>query len=215
MTARRLILAAVSAWMVAGAPVGGAKAAEPLAQAVPCLPCHSVAGMLKKPKVPSILGQDTKYLIHQITAFQRQFAPNSSSFLRLERKHPVMSQEAPKVEHEDIALVAEYFASQACVNAWQLDGNRTAPLPKPLLANRCFLCHGQGGRTTHAFVPSLAGQRHEYLQVQLVAFRDSMSEGPSRPGRYRAHRMMTRQGEKLTDAQIDELSAYFSSQRCR
>ena len=196
-----------------GAPA--VRAETPLAEAVPCLPCHSRAGMRERPQVPSILGQDARYLIHQITAFQRQFAPRASGFLRLERKHPVMSTQAPKVAHADIGLVADHFASQACVNAWELDGGRTRPLPQPLLANRCFLCHGQAGRSRHAFVPSLAGQRRDYLRKQILSFRDTRRTDLSQKGAARVHNMMTRQGAQLTDEQVATLADYFASQPCR
>lgn len=192
-----------------------APAEQPLSAAVPCLSCHGRAHLHEKPQVPSILGQDAKYLIHQITAFQREFAPHGSGFTRLERKHPVMSAEAPKVEHEDIEAVADYFSRQACVNARDLDGGPSDPLPQPSLANRCFLCHGEAGRSRHVFIPTLAGQRRTYLSVQLKSFRDTRWIDLTRPGQSRVHSMMTRQGMPLDDAQIDGLAAYFASQSCR
>lgn len=192
-----------------------APAEPPLAAAVPCLPCHGREHLHEKPQVPSILGQDVRYLIHQITAFQRDFCPSCSGFTRLERKHPVMSAEAPKVVHEDIEAVADYFSRQACVNARDLDGGPSDPLPQPPLANRCFLCHGEAGRSRHAFIPTLAGQRRTYLSAQLKSFRDTRWIDLTRPGQSRVHSMMTRQGQRLNDAEIDGLAAYFSSQPCR
>ncbi len=190
-------------------------AGEPLAQAVPCLPCHSRTNLAARPKVPNILGQDAKYLIHQISAFQRQFVAGKTRFLRLERRHPVMNREAPKLERDDIQVVAEYFAAQACVSARDIDGGPSESLPQPKLATRCFLCHGEGGRTHHAFVPSLAGQRMSYLRKQMQEFRDTKWEDFIDQGQARVHRMMTRQGLPLDDAQIDELAHYFASLPCR
>ena len=192
-----------------------APAEPPPAAVVPCLPCHGRDRLHEKPQVPSILGQDAKYLFHQITAFQRVFAPRGSGFTRLERNHPVMSAEAPKVAREDIGAVANYFSRQACVNARDLDGGPSDPLPPPLLAKRCFLCHGEAGRSHHAFIPTLAGQRRTYLSAQLKSFRDTRWIDLTRPGQSRVHSMMTRQGMPLNDAQIDDLAAYFSSQNCR
>ena len=165
--------------------------------------------------VPSILGQDAKYLIHQITAFQRDFAPRAGGFTRLERKHPVMSNEAPHVAHEDIGKVALYFSRQACVNARDIDGGPSEPLPRPVMANRCFLCHGEAGRSHHVFIPKLAGQRLGYLRSQLKSFRDTRWIDLTRPGQSRVHSMMTRQGMPLSDAEIEDLSVYFSSEDCR
>ncbi len=203
--------------LLAAAFLNGPAASDepPLSAAVPCLPCHGRAHLHEKPQVPSILGQDAKYLIHQITAFQREFAPRGGGFTRLERKHPVMSAEAPKVVHEDIEAVADYFFRQACVNARDLDGGPSDPLPPPPLAKRCFLCHGEAGRSHHAFIPTLAGQRRTYLSAQLKSFRDTRWIDLTRPGQSRVHSMMTRQGNYLNDAQIEDMAAYFSSQNCR
>tara|TARA_R110001592_G_scaffold87751_1_gene259001 strand:- start:2003 stop:2644 length:642 start_codon:yes stop_codon:yes gene_type:complete len=203
--------------LLAAAFLNGTAASDepPLSAAVPCLPCHGRAHLHEKPQVPSILGQDAKYLIHQITAFQREFAPRGGGFTRLERKHPVMSAEAPKVVHEDIEAVADYFSRQACVNARDLDGGPSDPLPPPPLAKRCFLCHGEAGRSRHAFIPTLAGQRRTYLSVQLKSFRDTRWIDLTRPGQSRVHSMMTRQGSYLTDTQIGDLAAYFAGQSCR
>lgn len=210
---RGLLGAAVFAAAALHATV--APAEPPLSAAVPCLPCHGPAQLHDRPQVPSILGQDAKYLIHQIVAFQREFAPRGSGFSRLERKHPVMSAEAPKIEHEDIEAVANYFSRQACVSARDLDGGPSDPLPQPPLANRCFLCHGEAGRSRHAFIPTLAGQRRSYLSAQLKSFRDTRWIDLTRPGQSRVHSMMTHQGMPLNDAQIEDMAAYFASQSCR
>ena len=194
---------------------GTAASEDPPPAAVPCLRCHGPAHLAEKPRVPSILGQDAKYLIHQIAAFQREFVPRGSGFTRLERKHPVMNAQAPKVDHKDVGIVAGYFSRHACVNARDLDGGPSDPLPPPLLAKRCFLCHGEAGRSHHAFIPTLAGQRRTYLSAQLKSFRDTRWIDLTRPGQSRVHSMMTRQGMPLNDAQIDDLAAYFSSQNCR
>lgn len=199
---------------LAAAPVSAAE--PPLPEAVPCLPCHGRENLANKPEVPSILGQDAKYLIHQIIAFQRDLCPTCQGFTRLDRRHPVMSERSHKVDKKDAETVAAYFRSQACVNAWELDGGATEPLAKPQIANTCFLCHGEAGRSRHAFIPTLAGQRRNYLRVQLRAFRDTKWSDRTRPvERYRVHNMMTRQGQRLNDAEIDGLAAYFSSQPCR
>lgn len=192
-----------------------AVAEQLLAAAAPCLSCHGPEGLARKPRVPSILGQDAKYLIHQITAFQREFAPRGSGFTRLERKHPVMNAQAPKIKRADVVAVAHYFADQPCINAHDLDGSPADPPPPPPQVQRCFVCHGEAGRSHHAFVPTLAGQRRDYLRVQLRSFRDTHWVDMTRPGRSRTHNMMTRQGAYLSDAQIDDLAAYFAGQSCR
>ena len=47
--------------------------------------------------------------------------------------------------------------------------------PEPAAATGCAACHGEGGRSVAPAFPNLAGQQAEYLQKQLVDFR----QGPA------------------------------------
>lgn len=211
----KALLCVAAVLVVAILSESAAVAEQVLAAAAPCLSCHGREGLVRKPGVPSIMGQDAKYLIHEIIAFQREFTPQGSGFTRLERKHPVMNAQAPKVKREDVAAVAYYFAGQPCINARDLDGGPAQSPPPPPEVRRCFVCHGEAGRSHHAFVPTLAGQRQGYLRAQLRSFRDTRWIDMTRPGKSRTHSMMTRQGAHLSDAQIDDLAAYFAGQSCR
>ncbi|MEK9672208.1 MAG: hypothetical protein VW268_06855 [Rhodospirillaceae bacterium] len=175
----------------------------------PCLECHSVNTMKKKTEVPSLVGQDDGYLRHQIKAFNAaDNAPARSP--RLVRRHPVMTEQAKEVSVEDAFRIARWFYRQACFPARALEQPRFLLGPPPAFVMRCFLCYGPGGKTTHALVPSLAGQRARHLACQLLAFCDALIDGLARDGRYRSHRMMNRQGTHLTNAEIAQLADYFS-----
>jgi len=65
----------------------------------------------------------------------------------------------------------------------------------------CYACHGVDGNSINPLYPSLAGQQAEYLVKQLKAFRDGTRVEP----------LMAPMGAALTDADIDNLSAYFAS----
>jgi sulfide dehydrogenase cytochrome subunit len=72
------------------------------------------------------------------------------------------------------------------------------------LAASCAACHGTDGRVVGgAGVPSLAGQPREVLANQLRLFRD---------GR-RYSTIMGQLSKGFSDARIDELAGYFSSQK--
>lgn len=65
----------------------------------------------------------------------------------------------------------------------------------------CAGCHGAAGVSSNPLWPNLAGQKDAYLVKQLKAFRDGTRNDP----------MMTPMAKPLSDADIDNLAAYFSS----
>ncbi len=67
----------------------------------------------------------------------------------------------------------------------------------------CYKCHGRQGISVSAIHPHLAGQRESYISIQLRAFRSGT----------RVHSKMTGIAKELTDQDIENLAAYYSSQR--
>ena len=65
----------------------------------------------------------------------------------------------------------------------------------------CAGCHGAAGISSNPLWPNLAGQQQAYLVKQLKAFRDGARSDP----------MMSPMAMPLTDADIDNLAAYYSS----
>ena len=65
----------------------------------------------------------------------------------------------------------------------------------------CTGCHGMNGRSTNPDTPNLAGQKENYLAKATKAYRDGQRKDP----------MMSPMVSGLSDADIANLSAYFSS----
>jgi len=65
----------------------------------------------------------------------------------------------------------------------------------------CQACHGSAGVGTAPDIPNLAGQKAGYLQAQLAAFRS----------KERKHELMNAIAEQLSDADIGNLAAFWSS----
>ena len=65
----------------------------------------------------------------------------------------------------------------------------------------CAACHGANGISPNDMWPNLAGQKEGYLKAQLKAFRDGQRNNP----------MMAPMAAPLSDADIDDLAAYYSS----
>ena len=68
-------------------------------------------------------------------------------------------------------------------------------------AGSCAGCHGAAGISANPMWPNLAGQKDAYLVKQMKAFRDGTRSDP----------MMSPMAKPLTDADIDNLAAYYSS----
>jgi len=67
----------------------------------------------------------------------------------------------------------------------------------------CASCHGLTGISLSPLWPNLAGQKEQYLIKQIKAFRDGTRQDP----------MMAPMVAALSDADIDNLAAYYSSQK--
>ena len=65
----------------------------------------------------------------------------------------------------------------------------------------CAACHGNNGMSMIPMYPNLAGQKEQYLVLQMKAFRDGE----------RKNMVMSPMAAGLSDADIANLSAYYAS----
>lgn len=70
-------------------------------------------------------------------------------------------------------------------------------------AQACIVCHGALGLSTQPDAPNIAGQPALYLAAQLRAFRSGA----------RKHEVMAVMARPLSDADIQNLAAWFASIR--
>jgi len=70
-------------------------------------------------------------------------------------------------------------------------------------AAMCLGCHGQNGNSSNAQWPNLAGQQATYIVNQLKAFKSGDRNNP----------MMQSMAANLSDDDMNNLAAYFSSQK--
>ena len=82
----------------------------------------------------------------------------------------------------------------------QANGDKEAGKEKAI---PCQICHGKGGRSTNPLYPVLAGQHAQYIIKQLKAFKAGTRKDP----------IMNGMAEPLTDADMDDLAAFFQSNR--
>ena len=70
-------------------------------------------------------------------------------------------------------------------------------------AEVCAACHGPGGNSTNPAAPSLAGQPAQFLAMELYQFREGNRKDPQ----------MSPMAANLTNADMNDLAAYFSAQK--
>lgn len=70
-------------------------------------------------------------------------------------------------------------------------------------AAACTACHGPEGNSVNPAIPSLAGQPKQFIVTQLFMFREGKRKDPQ----------MSPLAAPLTNADLNELAAYFSSQK--
>ena len=73
----------------------------------------------------------------------------------------------------------------------------------PRKALTCVVCHGPGGNSTDPATPSLAGQPAQSTALQLFMFRQGNRKDPQ----------MSPMASGLSNADMNELAAYFSRQK--
>jgi cytochrome c553 len=158
--------------------------------AAACARCHSENGNSTTAGTPNLAGQQPRYFYdatQEYMAGLRQAAPMNAMLHRLSRLN--------------IESVALYYASQT-------PAPRSAPATgdpakgEPLTAV-CGGCHGEGGVSTDAATPSLASQDPQYLAAAIKAYRTTRRKNDT----------MSRMVANLTDAEINDIVAYYAMQK--
>ena len=98
-----------------------------------------------------------------------------------------------------VAILAPLLAV-GFMAAAHADGSAEAGQAK---ATACTACHGADGNSSNPQWPTLAGQHAQYIVKQLQAFKSGARKDP----------LMSPMAMGLSDADIPDLAAYFSSQK--
>jgi cytochrome c553 len=159
--------------------------------AAACASCHGEDGNSKTPGTPNLAGQQPRYFV---TATQE--------YLTGTRESAPMNPILRKLSRLDIESAALYFASQT-------PAQRSAPptgdaaAGEPLTAV-CGGCHGEHGVSTDTATASLAAQDPKYLAFAIKAYRTT-----------RNHPLMSRLVANLSDKDIDDIVAFYATQKSK
>ena len=104
---------------------------------------------------------------------------------------------------EDInPLTGKVHHSNAGTNAVQLRSGPGDPIKGREKSALCQGCHGEDGNSYNTKVPKLAGQYASYISKQLRNYQSGI----------RSHQIMNAIAATISDADLDDISAYFASQ---
>jgi cytochrome c553 len=175
----------------------------PAAAAV-CQGCHGANGEgAPAAKIPRLAGQSAEYLDKQL----RDYASGA-------RSNEVMQNFAKALSEADRAALAAYFASLTAsyiapnlraTDSQLARGHQLAHQgSEPERVQACDNCHGPDGSGVPHSAPYLAGQSADYLAAELQSWREGNRKND-------AGKLMSSVAQRLSDADISAVSAYFAS----
>lgn len=159
------------------------------ARAVACAKCHGEDGNGTAPGIPSLAGQQVRYLI---VALQE--------YVRGERKSSPMHAAMRTLSPVDMEAVAIYFASHARPERAAPAGGDAAA--GGTLTAVCSGCHGLHGVSADTMTPNLAGQDFTYLVGAIKAYRTT-----------RKREKMRLYITGLDEKDIRNIAAYYTMQK--
>jgi cytochrome c553 len=170
--------------------VSAANATETAEKVAVCAGCHGAEGRSAVPDNPILASQHESYLLAALQAYVKDG-----------RDHGIMKTMASRLSTDDMAEITAYYAAQpAYQSAATPVGDATRGKAKTAA---CAGCHGAEGRSENPMFPKLAGQHAVYLSKALQAYKSGARENAMMaPGML----------EPMSDQDIDDIAAYFSSQ---
>lgn len=169
-------------------------------QSAECEKCHGHEGNSTDSLSPILAGQDTVYLIQQIT-----------NFLKGVRKHPFLGVSTEKISDTYIEVLATFYSNFEAKNAdiEPLLMKSSELLTESILQligqgesiySSCSGCHGTEAEGITPY-PRLAGQHPDYLRQQLIHYKTGK----------RSNDIMQMMTVNLSDEDINALALYLSS----
>ncbi len=164
-----------------------------------CAGCHGADGNSPAAQFPNLAGQVPGYIAKQLAKFKAG----------TDRIDPIMLGMATSSEANWQNLDAFYAAQSAKAGSISEEQLADAEFGeqiyrggfKPMKISACMSCHGPSGHGIPPNFPRLSGQHADYIEKQLLAFKDGS----------RKDTMMNPISFSLTAQQIKQLALYISA----
>jgi len=146
-----------------------------------CGGCHGARGISHDPMIPNLAGQEPTYLVDAIKAYRDR-----------KRSHEEMMADKTDEEIEDIAA---YYSVQAAGSLTDTGEELETVVAK------CDRCHGRAEAETKLVVPTLNGQKRDYLLRVMKEYRDGE----------RGSSMMHNMSYGYSDDLLEQLADWYST----
>ena len=184
-------------WSSTTLAAGDAGAGEQ--KAATCVACHGVAGKSTNAQFPVIAGQVPGYIADQLKLFKNG-----------KRNDPMMAGMVAGLSDQDMADLDAYYSAQTpmqlSISEEQMESAEKGEKVyrggyKAFEIAACMGCHGPAGHGIPPRFPRVSGQYADYLDKQLIAFKNGSRESE----------VMNPIAFRLSEQQIKELSLYMSA----
>jgi cytochrome c553 len=146
-----------------------------------CGRCHGARGVSHEPFIPNLAGQEPNYLVGAIKAYRDH-----------ERSHEEMM--ADKTD-EEIEHIAAYYSVQAAGSLADTGEELESVVAK------CNRCHGRAQGDSNLVLPSLYGQKRDYLLRVMKEYRDEE----------RGSSMMHKMSAGYSDELLEQLADWYAT----
>ncbi|HEY9081520.1 c-type cytochrome [Magnetovibrio sp.] len=177
-----------------------------------CMACHGKDGRKAMLNYPNIAGQDEKYMVNQINYIisgKRLGSHDATGNPRAQGMQGALispSDNKPRISKEEIQQVAAWLAKQPPADLQEpktpLDP-ASVEAGKKLFNSKCKACHGAEGKKPLKGNPYVAGQKRDYLFIQMQDIKSKARQTPKSAGMYGIVKNMT-------DEQFATLADYLS-----
>ena len=176
-----------------------------------CAACHGRNGKRAISYYPSIAGQDKKYIIQQVKDIMKEkrkggMDKETGHLRAASMRGALVTQDGGfRITDDDIVQMADWLKGLPPAKP------RTPEVPIPAeniakgkkLFKKCISCHGKEGKKPLKGYPFVAGQKRQYLSMQLIDIRDGIRKNGK-------SKLMLPFVKKLTDERIGLISDYLS-----
>lgn len=179
-----------------------------------CMACHGKDGRKAMLEYPNIAGQDEKYIITQmndIISGKRLGSPDATGNPRAQGMQgallsPSGDKNVPRISPEEIKQVAKWLSEQKPADL-QVPKEPLDPVSvaagADLFKKKCKACHGNEGLKPLKGNPYLAGQKRNYIFVQLQDIQSQARKTAKTAPMYGIVK-------KMTDEEFASLADYLS-----
>jgi len=172
-------------------PTLAASPTEDLART--CNNCHGMNGVSVGPTMPSIGGLSEAYLKNMMLQWKSS-----------ERYSATMGRLIKGYSDDQITALAAYFSKLPWTPVVQTADAKVLAQGKTA-TDRCETCHGDtGGKPDDADTPMLNGQWAQYLEMELMKYREDSVKMP--------HKKMRNNARKMEEADVAAAAKFYAAQ---